>query len=224
MAKIFSVVSRAGLARVLDPVARALLRAGITPNAVTVLGTIGVCVGAIGFGARGHIFIGLVIVTLSALTDMIDGAMARARGSSGRFGALLDSTSDRIADGVIFGSVAYWFAVTGHHRASIVTTVCLVSGLVVSYVKARAEGLGFDCNVGLVERPERLIAIGFGGLLEIFDVPYGFEVVLWILAATSVYTVWQRMAHVYRRDAAEQRAAAPRDGAARREAHRRDRR
>ncbi len=200
MAKILSVVSRAGLARVLDPVARALLRAGISPNAVTVAGTVGVCIGAIGFGARGFIFTGLVIVTLSALTDMIDGAMARARGGGGKFGALLDSAMDRVADGAIFGSVAYWFATTGRPTAAAAALVCLVAGLLVSYVKARAEGLGFACNVGLVERPERLITVGVGGLLYTVGVPYGFEVVLWLLAALSVVTVWQRIIHVYRLD------------------------
>lgn len=207
MAKILSVVSRAGLARVLDPVARGLLRAGITPNAVTLTGTLGVCVGAIGFGARGYVFTATVIVTLSAFTDLIDGAMARARGGGGRFGALLDSTMDRLADGVIFASVAYWFATSGNRSGSIAALLCLVSGIVVSYVKARAEGLGFRCDVGIVERAERLIAVGIGALLETFGVPHGFEVVLWLLAAMSIVTVWQRIFHVYRCDLASRAEA-----------------
>lgn len=198
MAKILSVVSRAGLARVLDPVARTLLRAGITPNAVTVAGTVGVCVGAIGFAPRGHLITALVIVTLSALTDMIDGAMARARGTASRYGALLDSAMDRVADGAIFGSVVYWLAVSGQHRGATAALLCLVTGQVVSYVKARAESLGLRCDVGIAERPERLITVGIGGLLEGLGVPHALEVALWLLALASVVTVGQRLGQAYR--------------------------
>jgi len=96
MAKILSVSVKAGTARLLDPLSRALLRIGVTPNMVTVFGTVGVAVGAIGFAARGKLVWAVVIVTLSALTDVMDGAMARARGTSSKFGALLDSTMDRV--------------------------------------------------------------------------------------------------------------------------------
>lgn len=198
MAKILSVVSRAGLARVVDPAAGALLRAGVSPNVVTVAGTIGVLIGALGFGARGELLLGLVIVTLSALTDMLDGAMARQRGVASRFGALLDSTMDRVSDGAIFGSVAFWLATQGRYRAAAVALLCLVSGQVVSYVKARAEGLGMTANVGIAERTERLILVGVGGLLEVFGVRYGLEAALWLLAVLSVITIGQRMLNVYR--------------------------
>jgi CDP-diacylglycerol--glycerol-3-phosphate 3-phosphatidyltransferase len=198
MAKILSVVGRAGLARAVDPVARALLRAGISPNVVTIAGTAGVLVGAIGFGARGQFITALVIVTVSALTDMVDGAMARACGASSRFGALLDSTMDRIADGAIFGAPTYWLATTGQHRAAAAGLICLVAGQVVSYVKARAEGLGMRCDVGIAERTERLILIGIGGLLTGVGVRWGLEAALWLLAVLSVVTVAQRMAFVYR--------------------------
>lgn len=208
MAKILSVVSRAGLARILDPVARTLLRVGISPNAVTVAGTVGVGIGAIGFGARGYVFTATVIVTLSALTDLIDGAMARARGPAGKFGALLDSTMDRLADGLIFASVAYWFASQGQRSAAAAALLCLISGVAVSYVRARAEGLGFRCDVGIVERAERLIAVGVGALLHTFGVPHGFEVVLWALAVMSVVTVGQRIFHVYQADQALLRSQA----------------
>ena len=214
MAKILSVVSRAGLARILEPVARTALRVGITPNVVTVTGTVGVLIGSIGFAARGHVIAGLVITTLCALTDLIDGTMARIRGCVGRFGALLDSTMDRVADGAIFGSLAYWFATTGHPRESAASLICLVAGLVVSYVKARAEGLGIDCNVGIAERPERLLLVGIGALLYTFGVPHGFEVVLWLLAGLSLVTVGQRIVHVYRRDIVLHRTAASSGSAA----------
>jgi CDP-diacylglycerol---glycerol-3-phosphate 3-phosphatidyltransferase len=200
MAKILSG-TRSTLARVVDPVAGALLRAGISPDAVTVTGTVGVLIGAIGFGARGHLILGTLIVTVSCLTDMLDGAMARLRGYPTKFGAFLDSSMDRIADGAVFGSVAYWAAVNDRRWALVAALIALVSGQLVSYVRARAEGLGLTANVGLMERTERLLLIGIGGLLQGFGVDQGMHVVLWILAVLSVFTVVQRVVHV-RREAA----------------------
>ncbi|WFE19854.1 CDP-alcohol phosphatidyltransferase family protein [Solwaraspora sp. WMMD937] len=202
MAKIFRVSVRAGITRVIEPVARGLLGAGISPNAVTVAGTVGVLVGAIGFGSRGHLITGLVIVTLSALTDVLDGTMARLRGGSSTFGAFLDSSMDRIADGAIFGSVAYWLAVSGNRAGAVAALICLVAGGIVSYVKARAEGLGMTCNVGVAERAERLILVGVGGLLSGLGVGWGLPAALWLLAALSLVTIWQRIAHVHQQTAA----------------------
>ncbi|MEV6927906.1 phosphatidylinositol phosphate synthase [Dactylosporangium sp. NPDC051485] len=205
MAKILSVVSRAGLARVLDPVAAALLRAGVTPNAVTVAGTVGVLVGALGFATRGYLFTALIIITLSCFTDLIDGSMARQRGITNKFGALLDSSMDRIADGAIFAAVAYYYASQHELRPAAAALLCLLTGQVVSYVKARAEGLGFTCNVGIIERAERLILIGIGGLLWKFGVPYGLESVMWLLGALSIVTIAQRIGTVYRQAHAPER-------------------
>src|SRR5687767_6673952 len=177
MAKILSVVSKAGLGRVIDPVGRFLLRAKVTPNAVTVAGTVGVIVGA-GFAAAGHFIIAVVVVTLSAFTDLIDGSMARQRGTASRFGALLDSTMDRLADGAVFGSIAYWLATHDQHRALVAALLCLVAGGLVSYVKARAEGLGLSADVGIAERAERLIIVGVGGLMAGFGFVLGLEITL----------------------------------------------
>jgi phosphatidylinositol phosphate synthase len=214
MAKIFSVVSKAGLRRVLDPVARALLRAGIPPDAVTVFGTAGVVASAVIFATRGRLVVATLLVTAFALTDMVDGAMARMLGGERRFGALLDSTMDRLADGAVFGALAYWLAVTGQRTSAALALVCLVAGQLVSYVKARAEGLGLDANVGIAERFERLAIIGLGGLAHGAGVPYAIEVALWLLAVLSVVTVGQRVAHVYRRDrdAATRSARSPGEG------------
>ncbi|NJC72711.1 CDP-alcohol phosphatidyltransferase family protein [Planosporangium thailandense] len=198
MAKIFSVVTKSGLLRVVDPIARSLLRAGVSPNAVTVAGTVGVVVAAVGLATRGHLVIAAFVIAACALTDMLDGAMARARGTTSRFGALLDSTMDRIADGAIFASLAYWLATQGLHATLAAALICLVAGQVVSYVKARAEGLGLEANVGIAERTERLLIIGLGGLAWGLHIPYALDVALWLLAVLSVITVWQRMAHVYR--------------------------
>ena len=198
MAKIFRVSARAGITRVIEPVARGLLGVGISPNAVTVAGTVGVLIGAIGFGARGHLITGLVIVTVSALTDMLDGTMARLRGGPSTFGAFLDSSMDRIADGAIFGAVAYWLAVSGNRPGAVAALICLVAGGIVSYVKARAEGLGMTCNVGIAERTERLILVGVGGLLSGVGVSWGLPAALWLLAVLSMVTIWQRVTHVHR--------------------------
>jgi CDP-diacylglycerol--glycerol-3-phosphate 3-phosphatidyltransferase len=208
MAKILSVVSRAGLARILDPVAGALLRVGVTPNAVTVLGTLGVLVGALGFATRGHLTIALVIITVSCFTDMVDGSMARQRGITNKFGGLLDSSMDRIADGAIFGAVAYYYTTQHEPRLVAAALLCLLTGQVVSYVKARAEGLGFTCNVGIIERAERLVGIGIGGLLWTFHVPYGLETVMWLLGALSIVTIGQRLGTVYRQAQAAERVDA----------------
>ncbi|GAB2933684.1 CDP-alcohol phosphatidyltransferase family protein [Micromonospora polyrhachis] len=197
MAKIFQVSARAGMARVVEPIARGLLRRGVSPNAVTVAGTVGVLIGAIGFGARGHLVAGALIVTVFALTDLLDGTMARMRGGSSKFGAFLDSSMDRIADGAIFGAVTYWLASQGDSWGVAAALICLVLGQIVSYVKARAEGLGLTCNVGLAERTERLIIVGIGGLLSAV-VDWGLTAALWVLAVLSLVTVGQRIAHVYR--------------------------
>jgi CDP-diacylglycerol--glycerol-3-phosphate 3-phosphatidyltransferase len=197
MAKILSVSARAGMAHIVEPIARALLRAGVSPNAVTIAGATGVVVAAIGLGARGHLVAGALVVTFFALTDLLDGTMARLRGGSTRFGALLDSSMDRIADAAVFGAVAYWFAERDDRWGLVAALICLAGGQVVSYVKARAEGLGLTCNVGIAERTERLIIVGVGGLLTGgFGISWGLAAALWVLAALTVVTIAQRILHV----------------------------
>jgi CDP-diacylglycerol--glycerol-3-phosphate 3-phosphatidyltransferase len=196
MAKILGVTVKAATARLLDPLGRALLRAGISPNAVTVLGTLGVLLGSIFLTARGLFWEAVLVITICGLTDVMDGSMARAKGSVSRYGALLDSTMDRIADGAIFSALIWWFAFQGDKPTVLATLICLVSGQVVSYVKARAEGLGMSCQVGLVERAERLIIVGVGALITAFGPDWGLPVALWIVAAGSIFTVGQRMWHV----------------------------
>jgi CDP-diacylglycerol---glycerol-3-phosphate 3-phosphatidyltransferase len=203
MAKIFSVSVRAGMAHIVEPIARTLLRAGVSPNAVTVAGTVGVVAAAVGLGSQGHLVAGALVVTFFALTDMLDGTMARMRGGSTRFGALLDSSMDRVADGAVLGSVIYWLAGQGDMWGVVAGLICLVGGQIVSYVKARAEGLGLSCNVGIAERAERLITVGVGGLLTgALGISWGLTAALWVLAVATVVTIGQRIAHV-RREAAD---------------------
>jgi CDP-diacylglycerol--glycerol-3-phosphate 3-phosphatidyltransferase len=199
MAKIFSVSWKAGAARVFEPITRALLRAGVSPNAVTVAGTVGVLIGA-WLATQGALVVAVVVVTLCALFDVIDGSMARTLGRTSRFGALLDSVTDRIGDGAVFAAVGYWLAVNGDYWGLVAALIALVAGQLVSYVKARAEGLGLTANVGLIERFERLALLGAGALLTAFGLSWGLTAVLWLLAVLSCVTVAQRMVHVYRQD------------------------
>ena len=199
MAKIFNTSARAVFSYVIDPTARFLLRIGVTPNAVTVAGTVGVLFGALFFGARGYLVAGALVVTFFALTDALDGTMARMRGGSGKFGALLDSSMDRIADGAVFGAVAYYLAGEGNPYGGLIAAlICLVLGQVVSYVKARAQSLGLNADVGIAERLERLIIVGIGGLISGLGPDWGLPAALWVLAALSVVTVFQRLIHASR--------------------------
>jgi CDP-diacylglycerol---glycerol-3-phosphate 3-phosphatidyltransferase len=193
MAKIVQVPARAVVSYGVNPTARFLLRIGVSPNAVTIAGTVGVLIGSY-FGAQGHLFWATWIVTACALTDVLDGTMARMRGGSGKFGALLDSSMDRIADAAVFGAVAYYLAGQGNpYGGMIAALVSLAAGQVVSYVKARAQSLGLDADVGIAERLERLIIVGIGGLLGSAGLEWGLPAALWVLAALSIITVFQRL-------------------------------
>lgn len=205
MAKIFSGAVRISGARVVDPIGRGLLRLGISPDAVTVLGTLGVMVGAIGFAARGEFLIAVLIVVVFAPIDFIDGAMARARGYSTKFGAFLDSTMDRVGDGAVLGAVAFYYASIGETPTLVVTLVALVASQVISYIKARAQSLGLDCDVGLAERAERLVVIGIGGLATGLGVGWALPAAMWVLAILCLVTVAQRIIHVRRQDQPSQR-------------------
>jgi CDP-diacylglycerol--glycerol-3-phosphate 3-phosphatidyltransferase len=201
------------LARLLDPVARALARTPITPNALTIIGTVGVSAGALALFPTGHLFAGTMVCWFFVMADMLDGALARVKGTTGVFGAFLDSTLDRVADAAVFGGLAAWFVLGGHSKLMAgVALFCLVSGALVSYAKARAEGLGLRCDVGLAERTERLliglVAAGLAGL----GVPYVLSAGLWILAVASAITFVQRVLAVHKAAAAA--AAIPGGGGA----------
>ncbi|HYS33950.1 MAG TPA: CDP-alcohol phosphatidyltransferase family protein [Streptosporangiaceae bacterium] len=206
-------VLKPGLAQVLMPVGRALARTPLTPNMLTVTGAVGMTAGALILFPAGHLFAGTMVCTGFVFTDMLDGTLARITGSTGTFGAFLDSTMDRIADSAVFVGIAIWLATGGHDRLlAAVALFCLVAGGLVSYAKARAEGLGLRCDVGIAERTERLIiglvAIGLAGL----GVPYVLSIGLWILAVLSAVTFGQRV-YAVRRAAMSPSSAAGSAGA-----------
>jgi CDP-diacylglycerol--glycerol-3-phosphate 3-phosphatidyltransferase len=205
---MLNVFARVHVNRVSEPLGRSLLGAGITPDAVTVVGTVGAVAGAVWFFPRDQLFVGTLVITLFVLFDLVDGAMARARGHGTPFGAVLDSTCDRLADGALFAAIAWWCLGVGDNRLlAVAALVCLVSGQLVSYIKARAEGLGLSAEGGLVERAERLLLALFGTGLQGLGVPHALEVALWLLAVGSLWTVGQRIGSVYRSAQARQAGA-----------------
>jgi len=188
---------KAPVTRVITPLCRGLLKAGITPNVMSALGGLGSSASAILLFGTGHFFAAAIVTTLFVLFDLLDGTMARISNSSSRWGALLDSTLDRVSDAAILGSVAYWLS-RSHDRLVPVVLAVLILGSLISYIKARAEGLDIECNGGIAERTERLIIILVATGLHGIGISHALAVGFWILFALSFITVAQRLAIVYK--------------------------
>ena len=187
---------RAPISRVVDPVARGLLRIGLTPDLMTMIGALGVSLSALIFYTRGELFVGTLVITAFIFSDLLDGTMARLSGTSTKWGAFADSTLDRVADAAIFGALTIYYYETNSDLA-VLALLSLVGGGLVPYIKARAEALGLKCDGGLAERAERLIVIlvttGFAGL----GVPYIAAVGLWLLVLATGITFVQRLWQVW---------------------------
>jgi CDP-diacylglycerol--glycerol-3-phosphate 3-phosphatidyltransferase len=190
---------RVPIGKAITPLARSLARAGVTPDLITVTGTVGATAAALIWYPRGDFFVGTLFIWGFVMLDMVDGAVARVGGMTSRFGAVLDSSCDRIADAAVFGALAWWFARHDQPALLAAALLCLVLGSLTSYIKARAEGAGFSCNVGIAERTERLIIVlvGTGLTGAPFHVPFAQAIALWILVAASTITVAQRLATVW---------------------------
>jgi Phosphatidylglycerophosphate synthase len=185
------------LTRLLTPVGEALARTPVTPNAITITGTCGMVAGALWLFPTGHLFAGTVVCTFFVLADMLDGVLARIKGTSGAWGAFLDSTLDRVSDAAVFAGLAIWLARTGQGVLAVVALFCLVAGLLVSYAKARAEGLGAAlrrrhrrAHRAAADRPHLGRSSGLG-------VPYVLAIGLWVLAVLSAVTFGQRVLAVH---------------------------
>jgi CDP-diacylglycerol--glycerol-3-phosphate 3-phosphatidyltransferase len=189
----------------LAPFVNTFIRLGISPDAVTLVGTLGVSAGALVFFPQGHLLTGVLVITAFVFSDLIDGAMARATGKSSKFGAFFDSTLDRIGDGAIFGGLVLYFAGPGDNYLYLCLTLyCLVMGAVTSYARARAESLGMDAKGGLAERADRIVAIlVMTGLGDLFDLPILMEVTIWALALANTETVVRRILMVRKQALAE---------------------
>lgn len=193
-----NAAARRAVAGAVDPVARGLLRARVSPDAVTLVGTAGTCVGALAFYPRESWVAGTLVIVLFVFSDLIDGTMARMSGRSGPWGAFLDSTLDRVADGAVFGAVLLGLVHAGDALGAYAALACLVGGGVVSYAKARAESIGVECNVGIAERAERLAVALLAAFVHGLGVPYVLPVALAVLAVLTWVTVAQRVVHVRR--------------------------
>ena len=187
--------ARAFFSAIFRPIAQLLLRLGISPDVVTIVGTAGVAFGALWFYPRGDFLVGTLFITVFVFSDMLDGNMARLSGRSSTWGAYLDSTLDRVGDAAIFGGLVLYYAGKGDNfLMACLALACLVLGSVVSYAKARAEGLGMQANVGIAERADRLVAVLVTtGLVGWFLPEIVLTVVLTLLAVASFITVVQRM-------------------------------
>jgi CDP-diacylglycerol--glycerol-3-phosphate 3-phosphatidyltransferase len=197
--------ARPQIQRALEPLSRWAARSSVSPDLVTVVGTVGVVGASFGFYTRGSFFLGTLVITLFVLSDLVDGVIARARNISSRWGAFLDSTSDRVGDAAIFGSLAIWYAGDGNSLPLVgASLACLAFGSIISYTKARAESLGFTCNVGFAERGERLLIVLVAAGLYGLGVPYLLPIALWFLVGATLLTATQRVVHVYRQHAGGQ--------------------
>ncbi len=190
---------RSSVSSALAPIGTGLHRLGISPNLITVVGTVGSVASAALLVGTGRFFLGVVAITFFVLFDLLDGAVARAGGTVSRFGAVLDSTLDRVADASIFAALIWWYAGSADRPDLILAALlALVLGQLIPYVRARAGGLGIDASVGIAERAVRLTlvltGIGLSGLGLTIAVP----IALWLLVALGLITVGQRLDAVRR--------------------------
>ena len=191
-----NATARSVIARGIDPIARGLLKIGLTADAVTWIGALAVVGVATFVIAPGHFVVGAVLYGLLGLSDLLDGTMARLSGTSGPWGAFLDSTLDRIVDASMLIAITLFYVTHPAQSWTVpVALVALVAGQVTSYIRARAEALGATCHVGLAERAERSVIIW----LALISSPLNANIVpfaLVLLAIVSVITVVQRLMHV----------------------------
>lgn len=180
----------------LQPAARRLGATGITPNQVTIAGLVTVLVAAVLIG-YGYLVAGGLLFLAGALFDLMDGVLARTQERTTDIGAFLDSSLDRIGEGVVFAAVVLHFARQDDPWMAALTVIALTGAFLTSYARARAEGLGMTCTVGLVTRPERVLILGIGLVAGIV------APAIWVLTMLGAFTAAQRIVHVYRKSDTE---------------------
>jgi CDP-diacylglycerol--glycerol-3-phosphate 3-phosphatidyltransferase len=189
-----------GYLKLIDPVANWLVKRGVHPNTITVVGTLCTMTGGIIYGT-GHIKTGGWFLSITALFDVLDGTVARRSGQSSTFGAFLDSTLDRLADGFLLGGLAVFYATSRLHGSvplMITALLGLIGAFMTSYTRARAEALGLDAKVGLLQRPERIVLLSAPqALFGLVFNGWVLAVITVILTVTAWITVVQRVMYVY---------------------------
>ena len=190
--KTFTLLPHSLPQRFIDPVALAVARTGLTPNALTALGLVG-SLGAAALVAGGYFLIGGLVVLAAAALDLLDGALARATGRVTAFGGVFDSVLDRLGEAAVLGGVLFHFSEGGHRQEVVLAFIAVVGSIMVSYVRARAEGAGLKLTDGIFTRPERVIVLGLGLMVD------QMLIALWVLALLTVFTVLQRLYTVWRR-------------------------
>jgi CDP-diacylglycerol--glycerol-3-phosphate 3-phosphatidyltransferase len=189
--KTFTLLPRSVPRGLIDPVALAIARTGLTPNALTALGLVG-SLGAAALVAGGYFLAGGLVVLAAAALDLLDGALARATGRVTAFGGVFDSVLDRLGEAAVLGGVLFHFSEGGHRQEVVLAFIAVVGSIMVSYVRARAEGAGLRLREGIFTRPERVIVLGLGLIVD------QMRIALWILAVLTVFTVLQRLYVVWR--------------------------
>lgn len=173
------------------PLVRVIDRLGLTPNTLTLLGLVLNTVVAV-LLARGSLRAGGVLLLVASAFDALDGTLARLTGRQSRFGAFFDSTTDRYSEAVVYGGMLYYFVAEKTQPEMLLAYAAIIGSLMVSYTRARAEGLGVECRVGLFTRVERMLVLSAGLILG------GITVTLWLVAILANLTAIQRIAHVWR--------------------------
>jgi len=169
---------------------------GLSPNSFTLAGVIISCLAAVVF-IMGYLRLGGILILLGGLCDMMDGSLARSAGKATRFGALFDSVLDRYSEFVMFFGVAAHFILTKDYQTSIVAFFALCGSIMVSYCRARAESLGFDSKLGIMQRPERIVLLGLGAIIHVL----ALKVVIWLIAILANFTALQRIRQAHKQDA-----------------------
>jgi CDP-diacylglycerol--glycerol-3-phosphate 3-phosphatidyltransferase len=200
---------RAIVTTIMTPLADLLIRMRVSADAVTITGTLAVVVAALWLYPTGHLLAGTLVIAVFALTDSLDGVMARRAGRASSWGAFLDSTLDRFADAAIFSGLVLWYTGAGADRlTAVLALACLVVGGIVPYARARAEGLGMTAAVGIAERADRLFAVLLATALVGMGLPREvLTVMLALLVVASTITVFQRALTVRAQVRASQQAA-----------------
>ncbi|RMI25793.1 MAG: CDP-alcohol phosphatidyltransferase family protein [Calditrichaeota bacterium] len=198
---------RDGFSKTIEYSVRYFSALRLHPNVFTVMGFVLTCLGAYSYTTQ-HLVLGGILVILGGICDTIDGKLARQTGQQSKFGAVFDSSMDRYGELAMFFGLGIYFVEKGGYQFTLIATfLALCGSMLVSYVRARAEGLGYECKVGMMQRAERVVLIGFGSILGAYTHEYVLIGVIWIVAIFANITAIQRLHHVWKLERAELKAS-----------------